>query len=110
MKQPIYFLLIIMLVLSCQKNHQKDITKIEYARGMCFGSCIPVAISVDSGLNYKFFADSTYSWNKIKKEKANYTGTIDNKLWNKLIAELDKADYTIPDTTKKVEMVDAQHS
>jgi hypothetical protein len=69
-----------------------------------------MAISLDDSLNYKFYADSSTTWNKIKPKKiiAKYKGIASKKLWSDLIKTLDSIDYKHLDTSKKVEMADDQ--
>ena len=96
----------------CHESVENDISKVELAKGTCFGPCVPFAISIDNSFNYKFYADSSFTWNKKKpkQSKVNYTGIADSQLWSKLINELKHVDYKHPDTTKRIVVADAQHA
>lgn len=109
--RKVVLLLIASFILSCHKPVANEISKIEFAKGTCMGGCIPVAISIDSSLHYKFYADSSFSWNKIRPKRliVNDTGIVREQLWADLIKELDSIDYKHPDTSKKLLAMDAQH-
>lgn len=84
-----------MLFISCKQPIPKEITKIELAEGPCFGSCIPMAVSIDSSLKYAFYEDSSFTWNKIKPKKpiVSDIGVANRQLWNNVINLLDSIDY-----------------
>lgn len=110
MRYNALLLLVALVVGACHRSSKQEVSKIEYAQGACFGSCVPLAISIDSTLNYKYYADSSYSWSTPKHLIISYRGKVNRKMWNALLSKLDEIGYKSIDTSRKVRQIaDIQH-
>ena len=90
-----------------QKN---EITKIEIATGYCFGHCQKTAVSIDSGLNYKYYGgdgdegdysgwipDSAAAYKKSRLH-GYYSGKISKTFWDTLNNRMNSIYYQRMDT------------
>jgi len=106
----VHFLLVplaLCLLNACSKHENVEITKIEFAKSSCFLPCVPTAVSMDSALNYQYYADNSYV--KRVTAKRNYTGRMSQSLWNELVMKLEEIDYKHLDTSSKKFPSDVQH-
>lgn len=105
---PLFCLFSVALLLTACKAHiDKRITKVEFAKSLCFLPCDAVAVSIDSSLNFEYYIDSSYI--KHRKSRAYYTGKVSRVFWNELTEKLEQMDYSNLDTTKKIFPSDLRH-
>ncbi len=81
-KSLVVSLILIVCLAACTAPIDDEITKVEFAKSTCFLPCVPIAMSLDSAMNYQLYIDSSYV--KHTKAKLYYTGLVDIKLWQNL--------------------------
>jgi len=105
-------LIILFLSIACNRPvaQKNDIAKIEIATGYCWGHCQKTAVSIDSGLNYKYYGgdgdegdysgwipDSAAAYKKSRLH-GYYSSKISKAFWDTLNNRMNSIYYQRMDT------------
>jgi len=101
-KSPVKVVFVVIVLLaSCRREEHRhnEISKIEVATGDCFGPCQLTAISIDSQLTVNYFGGELLPGKPRKVFKGNFTGKINQELWDTLNSKLERINYKQLDTS-----------